>query len=173
MIKIFNVKCVMCNVLKVVLLFFALYITPYTLHRAYAQPVLSTELINNAKFYDGETVVYAGEVIGDIMVRGDFAWINVNDGDKAIGIWLSASLAKDIAYKGSYKSKGDWVEVTGTLQRACTQHGGDLDIHAQAIKKINSGRNIDEHLIPGKQRLAIILFIILCATWILRLLKRK
>jgi hypothetical protein len=139
----------------------------------FAQPISSTELINNAKFYDGKTVVYEGEVIGDIMVRGDYAWINVNDGNSAIGIWINTSLIKDIAYKGSYKSKGDWIEVTGTLQRACPVHGGDLDIHALAIKKISLGRNIGERLIPVKKNQVIILAVILCLVWILKLLKRK
>ena len=64
----------------------------------YSQPLSSTELINNAKSYDGKTVVYEGEVIGDIMVRGAFAWINVNDGKNAIGIWLEKDLSKDIFF---------------------------------------------------------------------------
>ncbi|MDI6605929.1 MAG: hypothetical protein QME65_02145, partial [Candidatus Omnitrophota bacterium] len=44
---------------------------------AFAQPVSSTELIENAQAYDGKRVAYAGEVIGDIMRRGNFAWLNV------------------------------------------------------------------------------------------------
>jgi len=30
------------------------------------------------------------------MVRGDFAWVNVNDGENAIGVWLSKELAGEI-----------------------------------------------------------------------------
>ena len=69
----------------------------------FAQPVSSTELINSAKQYDGKTVVYTGEVIGDIMIRGDYAWINLWDGKNAIGIWVRKDLVKDITYTGSYK----------------------------------------------------------------------
>lgn len=138
-----------------------------------AQPISSTDLINNARLYDGKTVVYAGEVIGDVMVRDDYAWLNVHDGNSAIGIWVNASLSKDIAYKGSYKSKGDWLEITGTFQRACPEHGGDLDIHGLSIKKISSGKDINERLVPGKKTLTVILFVILCLVWILKLLKRK
>lgn len=96
----------------------------------YAPPLSSTELINNAKEYDGKSVVYTGEVIGDVMVRGDFVWVNLNDGENAIGIWLDKETAKEIQFTGSYRAKGDRLEVTGVFHRACIQHGGDLDIHA-------------------------------------------
>ncbi|MFA5144837.1 MAG: DNA-binding protein [Candidatus Omnitrophota bacterium] len=138
-----------------------------------AQPISSSELINNAKQYDGKIVVYEGEVIGDVMARGDHAWVNINDGENAIGIWINSSLAKDIAYTGSYKSVGDGIEVTGVFHRACAEHGGDLDIHAQAIRKTTSGRNIREKLNPGKRNFVIVLLGVFCLVWILTLLKRK
>lgn len=139
----------------------------------FAQALSSTELINNAKQYDGKSVVYEGEVIGDIMKRGDFAWMNINDGRNAIGIWVNASLVKDISYTGSYKSVGDRVEVTGVFNRACPEHGGDLDIHSQAIRKTAPGRQVQERLNPGKRNLVIVLLGILCLIWILSLLKRR
>jgi hypothetical protein len=73
----------------------------------YAQQISSTELINNAGEYDGKSVVYVGEAVGDVMVRGDFVWVNVNDGKNAIGVWMSKELAKEIRFTGSYHSKGD------------------------------------------------------------------
>ena len=137
----------------------------------YAQSVSSTELINNAKLYDGKVVTYEGEVIGDIMVRGEYAWINVNDGQNAIGIWIEKSKTLDILYTGSYKSKGDWIEVTGIFQRACPAHGGDLDLHAQGIRKIRPGRLVLERWNLTKRNLALILLGALCLVWILRQLK--
>lgn len=147
------------------------YSTIYTV--CFAQPILSTELINNAKQYDGKTVIYEGEVIGDIMVRGNYAWININDGNSAIGVWMNKSFTKDILYTGSYKSKGDGVKITGIFHRACPEHGGDLDIHAQAIRRINSGRIILEKLNPGKRNQVIVLLGFLSLVCILSLLKRK
>ena len=166
MIRLFNVKCLMFNVI----LLYTLHFTHYT---TYAQSISSTELINNAKQYDGKTVVYEGEVIGDIMVRGDYAWLNVNDNQNAIGIWTDKNLAKDILYTGSYKSKGDWIEITGVFQRACLQHGGDLDIHAQAIRKVRQGRQVLERLNMGKRNLVFVLLGVLCLVWILKQLKLK
>ncbi|MDP3731623.1 MAG: DNA-binding protein [Candidatus Omnitrophota bacterium] len=139
----------------------------------YAQSISSAELINNAKQYDGKAVVYEGEVIGDIMVRGDYAWLNVNDGQNAIGIWLDKNLTKDILYTGSYKFKGDWLEITGVFRRSCLQHGGDLDIHAQAIRKIRQGRKAVERLNMNKRNLAFVLLGVLCLAWILKQLRRK
>ncbi|MHB1276530.1 MAG: DNA-binding protein [Candidatus Humimicrobiaceae bacterium] len=99
----------------------------------------SNELIDHAKDYDKKEIVYSGEVIGDIMKRGQNCWINISDGDNAIGIWAEESLAKNIKYKGSYKYTGDEVKVTGIFNKACPEHGGDLDIHAKKIEIIRNG----------------------------------
>jgi hypothetical protein len=154
---------------------FLFVLTAYSLPltACYAQPISSSELINHAKEYDGKVVVYAGEVIGDIMQRGDYAWINVNDGKNAIGIWINVSLVKEITYTGSYKSLGDEVEITGIFQRACAEHGGDLDIHAQAIRKLASGRPQQHKLNPAKLNQAIILLGITCLIWIFSRFKHK
>ena len=112
----------------------------------YAQVSTSLDLLNNAKQFDGKTINYKGEVIGDIMIRGDHAWLHVNDGFIAIGIWVPMTLIKDIRYVGDYHKKGDIVEVSGTFHRSCQEHGGDLDIHADSLRKISSGRNKQERL---------------------------
>ncbi|HEY5501569.1 MAG TPA: hypothetical protein VIK09_06265 [Candidatus Humimicrobiaceae bacterium] len=104
-----------------------------------AMEVGSNELISQAKDYDKKEIVYSGEVIGDIMKRGQNCWINISDGDNAVGVWAEESLAKNINYKGSYKYKGDEVKVTGVFNKACPEHGGDLDIHAQKIEITSKG----------------------------------
>jgi len=153
--------------------YLSVFIFLAVLNYCYAQSISSSELINNAKFYDGKVVAYGGEVIGDIMARGNYAWINVNDGQEAIGVWIDRSLTADISYTGSYKTRGDWVEITGVFNRSCLQHGGDLDIHAQAIRKIKSGRHIIERTNINKRNLAVVLLGILGLLWILKQLKLK
>src|SRR4030042_422395 len=86
-----------------------------------AGQVSSTELINNAREYDGQTVIYIGEAVGDVMVRRGFAWVNINDGENAIGIWMSKELAGKIRFTGSYRTIGDRVEIAGVFQRNCIQ----------------------------------------------------
>jgi hypothetical protein len=104
-----------------------------------AVSVTSDDLINNAKDYDKKEVVYSGEVIGDIMKRGENAWVNISDGTNAIGIWITTEETKEIKYTGKYSFTGDIVKVTGIFNRACSEHGGDLDIHASKIEVIKQG----------------------------------
>ena len=104
--------------------------------------ISSDELIEKAKDYDGKFVTYSGEVIGDIMRRGDNAWINVSDGKNAIGIWLPFDETKKIKYTGKYQYKGDMVKVEGIFNRACSKHGGDLDIHSQKFEVIKKGYKV-------------------------------
>ncbi len=139
----------------------------------YAQSISSVELINNAKSYNNNTVVYKGEVIGDIMLRGEYAWINVNDEKNAIGVWIKKELIKDIIYAGNYKARGDLVEVTGKFNRSCVEHGGDLDIHAQSITKITSGSEIP-HLVNKKEiNLIFGLSAVIVVVCLLRLITKK
>jgi hypothetical protein len=132
----------------------------------FAGQISSTELINNAGEYDGNSVVYVGEAVGDVMVRGDFAWVNINDGKNAVGVWMSKELAGEIKFTGSYRAKGDQLEITGVFHRNCIQHGGDMDIHAQSIRKISLGRFIDRELDTSKRNFVFILLAALCLVFV-------
>lgn len=140
---------------------------------AAAQGLSSADLIDQAKEYDGKTVTYAGELIGEIMRRGEFAWVNIKDGEHSIGVWLNAALLKDINFAGNFKTRGDTVEITGVFHRACPEHGGDLDIHAQGLRKLASGRMVGEKLNSDKLTLIIVLLMALPCIWILTLFKHK
>ena len=121
------------------LFFFVILCLLLNTANCYAQTSTSLDLLNNAKQYDGKAVNYKGEVIGDVMIRGEYAWLHVNDGTIAIGIWALKTMIRDIRYAGNYHKKGDIVEVLGTFHRSCLEHGGDLDIHASEIKTITPG----------------------------------
>jgi hypothetical protein len=129
--------------------------------QCYAQPILSSELINNAKQYDKSVIQYQGEVIGEKMVRGNYSWLNVNDGYMAIGIWTKNDLTQTLQYYGNYTTKGDTIIVTGIFHRACPEHGGDLDIHAQTIKKVTPGNHKTISLNIKRFYLALFLSILL------------
>jgi len=121
------------------LIFLAISCLFLNLSNCYAQTSTSLDLLNNTKQYDEKTVNYKGEVIGDVMIRGEYAWLHVNDGIIAIGIWAPKAMVQDIRYAGNYHKKGDIVAVSGTFHRSCLEHGGDLDIHASEIKTITPG----------------------------------
>ena len=135
--------------------------------------VSSEELLKNAEEYDTKTVIYKGEVIGDIMIRQEFAWINVRDKTSAIGVFCPKELVSEIEYKGSYGFSGDVISVKGTFQRFCPEHGGDTDIHAEKITIIKRGEQRFYPLRPQKVKASIILPAIVFVLTIVYLVIRR
>ena len=131
----------------------------------------SADLIEQSSAYDGKAVDYTGEVIGDLMARKNYAWINVNDGSNAIGIWSERALIPPIKYFGSYMNRGDTVLVHGVFHRSCPEHGGDMDIHASAIAIVATG----EPITHGTSTSAVIAAVALVSTSLLAfvMFKRK
>ena len=124
---------------------------------AMAEEVGSNTLIEQAKAYDGREVVFSGEVIGDILNTGDHVWLNISDGSNAIGVWVEKAMAGDIQIAGRYSQHGDTVQVAGTYHRACPDHGGDLDIHAQSVTLTQRGYPVSHPVLWWKAVLAIAL----------------
>ena len=124
---------------------------------AEAALVSSKELLEGAQEYDEKAVFYKGEVIGDIMVRGESAWVNVRDEHGAIGVFCPLELTEKIEHQGNYNFRGDSVSVRGEFHRACSEHGGDSDIHAEKILIVEEGEEISHPLAPGKARASAIL----------------
>ena len=125
-----------------------------------ARLISSDTLINQSNRLDRQIVEFRGEVIGDIMHRGNYCWINVNDGSQAIGIYCPENLVKPIRFIGDYKYDGDIVEVIGTFHKACPQHGGELDIHAESLKIIRPGAERTHPVMMSKIYLAA--FLLFC-----------
>lgn len=127
-----------------------------------AERVSVKDLTESAENYDGQTVTIEGEVIGDIMLRGDYAWITVNDDpytskeaqeerlragfNIGIGVWLPSSQAEKVKVLGGYKNVGDRVSVTGVFHRADGEHGGDTDIVAQSLVVLEPGKSVSRPL---------------------------
>lgn len=98
------------------------------------------DLIENSIKYNNKEFKIKGEAIGEKMDRGDYGWVNINDGTNAIGIWLTEEQLKEIEVLGNYKHKGDIIEVIGEFHRDCKEHGGDVDVHAKSIVKLTRGK---------------------------------
>ncbi|MRR12116.1 hypothetical protein EG835_06535 [bacterium] len=126
----------------------------------------SGELVEQPKKFDGTWVNFTGEAIGEVMVRGDRAWIHLNDDayylenveegahlggyNSGHAVWLPADLARSISHYGDYKHEGDVVRVRGVFNAACPEHGGDMDIHATTLDVVKAGREVVDPVLPWK-----------------------
>ncbi|MGB4582270.1 MAG: DNA-binding protein [Coriobacteriia bacterium] len=135
------------------------------------ESVSSGELVERPKDFDGDTVIFTGEAIGEAMVRGDMAWLHLNDDaymehnvedgadldgyNSGHAVWIDADLAAQVTSFGDYDDQGDIVTVTGVFNAACLEHGGDMDIHAVSLEILEAGHPVDDPVSGGKVAWAI------------------
>jgi len=108
------------------------------------------ELIKNSHEYDNQAIIIEAEVILEVLERDDFAWINVNDGSNAIGVYLPIEMTQELKYFGDYNHVGDTVRIEGIFSRNCEEHGGEIDIHATSLKIIAPGYLVEKNVSPWK-----------------------
>ncbi len=101
--------------------------------------VTTKDLVESSSIYEGRTVILQGEVIGDILPRKTFAWINLRDQFNAVGVWVPLALTKNISRHGNYRYRGDIVEVKGIFDHADPEFGGEFCIRAAEIKVVEKG----------------------------------
>lgn len=146
----------------------ALALTP----PARAATVSSIQLIERPDSWDGRTVTFVGEAVGEAMDRGDGTWLHLNDdgyahasiphGGEAAGynsgqaVFAERSLAAAVKVFGDHRHRGDLVEVTGVFNTACTEHGGDMDIHVSELRVLSPGATIIEPLDTRKLALLVL-----------------
>jgi hypothetical protein len=138
--------------------------------------VNSASLVENANLWDGRIVTFKGEAVGERMVRGESAWIHLNDDTymeknseegAALGgynsghaVWVSAELAQKIRFFGDYKHEGDLVTVTGVFHAACPEHGGDMDIHASSLEILRPGHPVPHAMNAYRTTIAATLLVL-------------
>jgi membrane protein implicated in regulation of membrane protease activity len=130
----------------------------------------SGQLVEKPKDYNGKTVTFTGEAIGEVMVRGDYAWIHLNDDaymelnveegatlggyNSGMAVWVPSPLTVPIDTYGDYKHEGSIVQISGTFNAACKEHGGDMDIHATKLSVVRVGHVVADPIPPWKAALA-------------------
>jgi len=124
----------------------------------YAVTWSSNELIEKSKELNGRKLNYRGELVTAILDRGEYSWINLNDGFNAIGVWCKSSLLGGVKFAGDYKNRGDTIEVNGILNRACSAHNGELDLHADTVKIVKEGHSFIRAIDPKRINSAAVLF---------------
>ncbi|MDO9557698.1 MAG: hypothetical protein Q7J82_09025 [Coriobacteriia bacterium] len=132
----------------------------------------SAELVDLPDMFDGSVVIFRGEAIGEAMVRGNWAWLHLNDDaymernieegaplaglNSGMPIWVPASEAAKVSVFGDYRHGGDIVEVRGVFNAACPEHGGDMDIHAVHVEVIRRGREVSDPVSSNKLVWAVV-----------------
>jgi hypothetical protein len=139
---------------KRVLLVVAVLLLTAGVASAADRPVQVNDLIEHAKEYDGQQVTVTGEVIGDIMRRGDTGWINVSDGSGDLGVWAPTAALASVKVAGRYHTRGDQVEVTGIFHRGDPAQGGDLDLQATSVRVVEAGAPVAHPIDEGSFVLA-------------------
>lgn len=119
---------------------FAFLIVPIKIN---AQESSLNDLIENGKNFDKKQIVVKGEAIGEPLSRNNYTWININDKTSAMGIYMDNEDAKKVEDYGGYNKKGDSIKVTGQFNRACKEHGGDMDIHSNKVEIIKKGETLN------------------------------
>lgn len=152
---------------------FLLSIVLACLFNVAAEAVTVQDLLEKPEEYDGEAVTIKGEAIGDLMVRGNSAWINLRDETGAIGVFCPQQEIEEIKYTGSYKFSGDIISVTGVFNRSCSGHGGDIDIHAEKIRVVKQGQQILHPFEPQKIKASIILVALAFILGVIHLIVRR
>lgn len=155
--------------------------------------VSSSMLIETPKRYDGRTLIFTGEAVGERMVRNrgmksEGAWIHLNDDaymyraieagaslsgyNSGMPVWVAPSqMSNSIKKYGGFKSNGDVVKVSGVFHAACKEHGGDMDIHATSLQVVSDGLPILHPVPMWKVFIAGAMVVLAAAMWALN--KRK
>lgn len=110
--------------------------------------VTSGEVVKCPDAFDGQAVVYIGEVIGDVLHRDGGAWVLMNDDayalevgpldshgefqgyNSGLSVWLDGDLADLVDQPGGSTHRGDILRVRGIVHRTDPDDGGGLTIRA-------------------------------------------
>ncbi|MDD5747031.1 MAG: DNA-binding protein [Candidatus Omnitrophica bacterium] len=113
--------------------------------------VTVADLLAQSQAYTGKTVTIQGEAIGPVLREGRFVWVNLLDGNRALGAWMRSSMGNAVSHTGRYSRHGDDLKVTGVFNRACSLHGGDCDIHAVAVVRVHPGYRLKHPISKAKK----------------------
>jgi len=152
----------MCKALKAMII--AALLSALFMISAGAEEVTDiNSLINETEAFNNQSVTVEGEAIGEVLERGEYAWVNISDGTNAIGVWMKAEDAESIGCFGDYKHIGDTIRITGVFSNNCTEHGGDVDIHCASMSIVKTGYSVKNTVSQTKTVYAAALLCLACA----------
>jgi hypothetical protein len=116
------------------------------------------------RLFDGRSVIFVGEVVGDVLRRDGGAWVQVNDDAYALergpigphrerlgtssglAVWLPDGLHETLGDPGRYGRRGDLVQVSGDFLRADPADGGGMAVRARELELLSPSTPVTETL---------------------------
>lgn len=135
----------------------------------------SGEVLTCPELFDGRTVEYVGEVVGDVLERDGGAWMLVNDDPYALvngplgaggvatgtnsglSVWLPTPLELLVTTPGRAEVRGDVLHITGTIHRADPDDGGGLTLRADDAELLSAAVELDVPLHVEQLVVALVL----------------
>jgi hypothetical protein len=136
--------------------------------------VTSAELIECPAVYNGKQVRYAGEAVGAVLLRSDYAWLHLNDDRYASVIGplsrhrtvdggnsgMAVTVPRDEAigvYAGHSRLHGTRVAVVGTFLRSDPRDAGAPSIAASEVEITAEAESFTVPVAPRRVFVAIAL----------------
>jgi hypothetical protein len=135
----------------------------------------SADLYDCPQLHDGRAIVFRGEVVGQVLGRGERVWLQVNDdayaelvgplprhryylgGNSGVGVSVTRDEAAGIRWRGGPSSRGDRVEVEGVFHRVEPRSGEVAVIVATRLDVIEVGEPIPQQRRRDRQVVAYLL----------------
>lgn len=139
--------------------------------------VTSNELYDCPQTYDGQRVVYRGEVVGDLLTRDAGVWTQLNDdvyagdlgplpahrdyrgGNAGVGVLLPRELADGVSFVGGPQTRGDVFEVRGVFHRV-DPTGEVAVIRADTGQLVREGSSNPDPRLADRRAAALVAMVI-------------
>lgn len=153
---------------------------------------ITSEMVYSCpRLFDGLTISYAGEVVGDVLVRrrgASGAWVLVNDDayalevgplgahreqrgfNSGLSVWLPDGLHEQLGAPGRSGRRGDIVLLEGVLLRADPADGGGITLRASTLEVVSPSVVVDE---PLNAALAVAATVVMALALVAMLVARR
>jgi hypothetical protein len=137
--------------------------------------VSSSQIFACPQAFDGLTITYAGEAIGDLLERDGGAWLQVNDDAYALevgplarhddhrgvntglSVWLPDGLHEQVSGVGRPDRRGDVLLLEGTLLRTDPADGGGTTLRAERLEVLAPSVELEEPFHPVQAAVALVM----------------
>ncbi len=147
--------------------------------------VTSEQVLACPMAFDGLSVTYVGEAIGELLPRDGGAWVLVNDDDYALDtgplpthrdfggfsgglrVWLPDELLDEIDGFGGPERRGTILELRGTVVRDDPDDAGGLTMRALSAEVVRESESIGAPFHAAQAVTASVLAVLAAGAWVL------